>query len=298
MEEKWLKISERILETKYLDEGEETFSQVVNRMLDSFPEELSFKEEMKEHLERRAFLPGGRILYSLGSKRRKNLTLSNCFGMDDVLDTLEDITSTLQDSLLTMKAGGGVGYYFGKLRPKDAPLANGSKSSGVVSFMKLFDTGCNVIKAGNSRRGAQIAILPIWHPEILDFITCKQGTLNNELTNFNISVGIVDGFFEAVENDEMWKLVFPNYMEYRAEYEECWGSHKCRTLRDWETLINEKYNNPGDAVVCYETIKARDLYERIIRNAYDFAEPGLIFLDNINNSNPINYCETINVTNP
>ena len=240
-----------------------------------------------------SFLPAGRIQYTIGTKR-ENTTMSNCFVMPDVPDNMEGIMKILSDAAMTMKAGGGVGYYFGKLRPRYAPtITTIGSSSGPVSFMKIFDSMCQTIESAGGRRGAQIAILPVWHPDVLDFIVAKRGSLNNSLTNFNISVGVTDKFMEALEAGEDWDLVFPNYEDYKEQYDEHWSN--IDKIEDWVDLLGVPSEK---ALKVYKTLPARELWDAVLKNAYDFAEPGVVFLDKINENSPLNYTEFIHATNP
>jgi ribonucleotide reductase alpha subunit len=304
---------------KHVDDKEKKVSNEVKEMLDLILYKL-FSDQY--------FLPGGRITYSLGTPREKT-TLSNCFVMPDVEDTMEGILNCLKDSAITMKAGGGVGYYFGKLRPSGSKtMSSYGYASGPLSFMEIFNTMCETIKSAGGRRGAQIAILPIWHPDIEYFIEAKRGLENNAFKNFNFSIAITDEFMSAIENDLNWELKFPNYEEYPSLYKMLWNDENCKGLKHWEnfleTLLKASNDNalselktpyenyykaylsdtndgkdlPPLTYKVYKTVRARDLWEQIMKHAYEWSEPGVLFIDTINEFSPMSYIETINVTNP
>lgn len=183
----------------------------------------------------------------------------NCFVLRNVPDSMEGIMDVAKDAALTMKMGGGVGYYFGNIRPKGDEIKTlQSKASGPVSFMHIFDSVCKTIASAGNRRGAQMAVLPVWHPDIYEFVRCKHN--NTDLTAFNISVSVTDEFMIAVENKEYFSLRF-----------------------------NDKV---------YQEIYAPDLWNLIMESTKDWAEPGILFIDRINEMNNLYYCETIYAVNP
>ncbi|NOZ67918.1 MAG: adenosylcobalamin-dependent ribonucleoside-diphosphate reductase, partial [Deferribacteres bacterium] len=206
------------------------------------------------------FLPGGRVMNALGTSRSK-CTAMNCFVSPVIEDSMEGIFSVLHKAALTMQAGGGIGFDFSTLRPKDAPvLGVGSTSSGPISFMQVYDAMCRTISSSGHRRGAMMAVMRVDHPDIERFVTAKRGSENDALVNFNLSVLITDRFMEAVKNNGEWRLVF------------------------------------GGKV--YKTVSARALWDQILAHAYDYAEPGVLFIDRINRLNNLYYCEEIHATNP
>lgn len=206
------------------------------------------------------FLPAGRIL--AGSGTGTKLTLFNCFVMGQISDTIDGIFSALREGALTMQKGGGIGYDFSSLRPRGT-RADGSATvaSGPVSFMSVWDAMCGTLLSTGSRRGAMMATLRCDHPDILEFIHAKHSA--EKLTHFNLSVLVSDAFMAAVEKDDSWDLVFP----------------------------------PQGGKV-YKEMSARKLWQTIVQSAYDSAEPGIIFIDRINQLNNLAYCETITATNP
>jgi ribonucleoside-diphosphate reductase alpha chain len=194
-----------------------------------------------------------------GAGTGRKVTLHNCFVMGTIEDDMSSIFTHLKEAALTMQQGGGIGYDFSTLRPKGAPVMGvGADASGPLSFMDVWDSMCRTIMSAGSRRGAMMATLRCDHPDIEDFITAKQTP--GRLTMFNLSVLVTDAFMTAVKEDKDWHLTF--------------GGKVTRTL------------------------KAKALWDQIIRATYDFAEPGVIFIDRINARNNLAYCETISATNP
>ncbi len=231
----------------------------------------------------------GRALYSLGTDRSKQ-TLSNCFVVPIEKDSMVAIMEALKKASLTMQAGGGIGYNFSILRHKNSLIkTSGSKSSGVLSFMRIFDTTCGTIEAGGNRRGAQIAVLGVWHPDILEYIKCKRCEDNvpkeyRPYKNFNLSVFISDKFMEAVRKDADWDLVFPD-TTYKF-YDDVWDGN----INKWLDL--------GYPIEVFDTIKAKDLWDLIMESNYAFAEPGVLFEDTININNTLWMTEYILACNP
>ncbi|HVV65149.1 MAG TPA: adenosylcobalamin-dependent ribonucleoside-diphosphate reductase [Rhizomicrobium sp.] len=194
-----------------------------------------------------------------GAGAERNVTLFNCFVMGTIPDSMDGIFSHLREAALTLQQGGGIGYDFSTLRPKGSLVKGvGADASGPVSFMEVWDSMCRTIMSAGSRRGAMMATLACDHPDIEEFISAKRAA--GRLTNFNLSVLASDAFMRAVSEDGAWDLVF-----------------------DGRT---------------YKTLRARDLWDRIMRSTYDHAEPGVIFIDRINEENNLAYCETIRATNP
>ncbi|MFN3613400.1 MAG: adenosylcobalamin-dependent ribonucleoside-diphosphate reductase [Rubrimonas sp.] len=194
-----------------------------------------------------------------GAGAGRSVTLFNCFVMGTVPDSLDGIFSHLREAALTMQQGGGIGYDFSTIRPKGAPVKGvAADASGPLSFMDVWDAMCRTIMSAGARRGAMMATLRCEHPDIEQFIEAKRDPAR--LRNFNLSVLATDPFMQAVEADMPWDLVFEDRV--------------------------------------YRTVRARDLWNRIMKATYDVAEPGVIFIDRINKLNNLNYCETIAATNP
>jgi ribonucleoside-diphosphate reductase alpha chain len=226
------------------------------------------------------FLPGGRIQAGAGTAR--NVTLFNCFVMGTIEDSIPGIFSALQEAALTMQQGGGIGVDFSTLRPRGTPAKGaGNIASGAVSFMQIWDAMCGTILSTGARRGAMMATLRCDHPDIEEFVTAKHAS--GQLRRFNLSVEITDAFIAAVRGDEKWPLLFPA-TAFDGDGE--------TVLRDW----------PGAAapIACrvVKRIRARDLWRRILRAAYDYAEPGVLFIDRINRLNNLWYREQLTATNP
>ena len=194
-----------------------------------------------------------------GAGTGRSVTLFNCFVMGTITDSMDGIFSALREAALTLQQGGGIGYDFSTLRPRGAAVAGvGADASGPVSFMEVWDAMCRTIMSAGSRRGAMMATLRVDHPDIEEFIAVKRTP--GRLTNFNLSVLVSDAFMAAVEADGDWTLSF------------------------------------GDKT--YRTLKAKVLWDAIMRSTYDYAEPGVIFIDRINEANNLSYCEAIAATNP
>ena len=194
-----------------------------------------------------------------GAGSPRNVTLFNCFVMGDVPDDMSGIFDALKEAALTMQQGGGIGYDFSTLRPKGALVKGvGADASGPLSFMDVWDAMCRTIMSAGSRRGAMMAVLACDHPDIEAFIEAKREP--GRLRMFNLSVLVTDGFMRAVKEDAAWELKF--------------------------------------AGVTYKSLSARDLWDRIMRATYAYAEPGVVFIDTINRRNNLAYCETIHGTNP
>jgi len=217
-----------------------------------------WEEKFLAVLQGYKFLPAGRILANAGTSRAK-VTMFNCYVMGAIEDSMEGIFGAVTEAALTQKQGGGVGFDFSTIRPRgDFIRGVESQASGPVSFMQVFDATCRTVMSAGQRRGAQMAVLSVSHPDIEQFIVAKRG--NAALQMFNLSVAVTDAFMEAVKDDKNWDLTFAGKV--------------------------------------YKTVRARDLFDTIMRSTYDFAEPGFILIDRINRMNNLWYCETIRATNP
>jgi len=194
-----------------------------------------------------------------GAGTARKVTLFNCFVMGTIPDSMGGIFDMLKEAALTMQQGGGIGYDFSTIRPKGALVTGvAADASGPLSFMDVWDSMCRTIMSAGSRRGAMMATMRCDHPDIEDFITAKSEAAR--LRMFNVSVLVTDPFMAAVKANGPWDLVFDGKV--------------------------------------YQTVKARDLWNKIMRSTYDYAEPGVIFIDRINKANNLGYCETIAATNP
>jgi len=227
------------------------------------------------------FLPGGRILAGAGTDRQ--VTLFNCFVMGRIEDSVDGIFEALREGALTMQQGGGVGYDFSTLRPAGTIARHtGTIASGPVSFMRIWDSTCATMLSTGARRGAMIATLRVDHPDIEGFIDAKHQA--GELTHFNCSVLVTDAFMAAVHADADWPLVFPD-----AALGEDEGATVRREWPGFEVPV---------ACRVVRRVRARDLWERIMRATYSHAEPGVLFVDRINQWNNLGDRERISATNP
>ena len=249
-------ISEEIDKMKYRQEGE-TFDDKVRRIAGALHDTPEHKYELQDILGNMRFLPAGRVQNAVGSRRIT--TAYNCFVSGTIEDSMTNIMERASEAAETMRRGGGIGYDFSLLRPKgDLIKSLDSKSSGPVSFMGIFDSICQTIASSGHRRGAQMGVLRVDHPDIKDFLTAKRNA--DKLTGFNISVGVTDAFMEALKDEEEYELIF-------------------------------------DGVV-RGTENAQEIWEMIMSSTWDWAEPGVLFIDRIKEMNNLYYCEEIAATNP
>jgi ribonucleoside-diphosphate reductase alpha chain len=246
---------------------------------------------------------GGRITANLGVPGREATTLYNCFVINpkDIpfsdSDSIEGIYTMLKDQAQTLKSEGGYGMNFSWIRPNGSYVKGiDSRTPGVLNFMELWDTSSKIITMGSEkilggrkknekkkiRKGAMMGVLDCWHPEIEDFIEAKL--VEGRLSKFNISVGVTEGFMEAVLNDDDWQLKFPD--TEHPEYDKKWFGN----IYDWE--------DKGLPVIVHKTIKAKDLWKKITKSTYTRNDPGVLFLDIINKRNPLYYAERVETTNP
>ena len=265
-------ISEQIWDSKYRFKEsngipidmtvEDTWRRVAKHLASVESDPAHWEEVFYSALEDYKFLPAGRIIAGAGTGR--DVTLFNCFVMGTIPDSMAGIFDMLKEAALTMQQGGGIGYDFSTLRPKGA-LVKGvaADASGPLTFMDCWDSMCRTVMSAGSRRGAMMGTMRCDHPDIEAFIEAKRDAA--KLRMFNLSVLVTDDFMEAVRSDRLWRLHF----------EDCHG----------ETLMEK-------------VVGARDLWDKIMRATYAYAEPGVIFIDRINKMNPLNYMEKIAATNP
>jgi ribonucleoside-diphosphate reductase alpha chain len=241
-------------------------------------------------------IPAGRIMSNAGAQEHKPATsLINCVVSEHIKDSMRGIMGVAHDAALSLKAGCGVGYSFSTLRPKGAFVAGaGASTSGPLSFMDIYDKMCFTVASAGGRRGAQMATFDISHPDVRDFIKAKRE--DGRLRQFNLSLLITDEFMEAVETDSEWPLVFP--LHHKEVEEVDLNNHEQVVWREWP--IHEGYVVKDGLVACkvHKKIKARNLWDMIMSSTYDFAEPGFLLIDKINEMNNNWWCETIRATNP
>ena len=280
-------ISHDVLKEKYLKPGESGLEDVYRRVARALasvePEGEREKHEalFLENLHAGA-IGAGRIMSAAGTAIQA--TLINCFvqPVGDCIQGVDDggfpgIYEALREAAETMRRGGGVGYDFSRIRPRNAEVkGTSSMASGPCSYINVFDQSCSTVESAGARRGAQMGVLRIDHPDVQEFITAKRTP--GRWNNFNVSVGMSDAFMQALADDQPWELV-----------------HKAKP---GAALIAQGAFQRADGLWAYQTVAARELWDTVMRSAYDFAEPGILFLDNINQDNNLRYCESIAATNP
>ena len=269
---------------KYRTHAEETFEQCVERISKGLSDNSKHQRTLSDVLGNQRFLPAGRVQRAIGSELQ--VTAFNCFVSGTIQDTSEDIFNKVKEAFQTMRRGGGIGYDFSTIRPRGALISTlGSGSSGPIKFMDIFDATCKTVQSAGGRRGAQMGVLRVDHPDIEEFIdaktvpneddvrsagfltqdetaleVAKRISLRSQLSAFNVSVGVTDKFMSALENDTEYALTFKGKI--------------------------------------YGYRKARDVWDRLMSATWDWAEPGILFIDRINQLNNLYYCEKIAATNP
>ena len=248
---------------------------------------------------RHGAIPAGRIVSNAGALEHKPATSTiNCTVSGTILDSMDDILDKVHEAGLTLKAGCGIGYEFSTLRPKGAYVTGaGAYTSGPLSFMDIYDRMCFTVSSAGGRRGAQMATFDVGHPDILDFIRAKRE--DGRLRQFNLSLLITREFMEAVRNDAQWKLAFP-LMQPEVEHDGIdLGDPESVVWRSWPVHDGYVTNDLGK-VACrvYRSVRARRIWDVIMSSTYDFAEPGFILIDEINDMNNNWFCENIRATNP
>ncbi len=215
----------------------------------------------------------------------EGIVVHNCFVLpvsDDMGRRDDGIFQTLRNMALIHQTGGGTGFSFSRLRPKETVvISSGGKATGPVGFMRVYDLACEIVSQGGTRRGANMGVLRVDHPDIEEFITCK--TDEHAINNFNISVGVTDAFMRAVEDDEEWELRFPDVLH--------------PAYRTFNGTLEEA-EQAGIPIKVYRKVRARDLFDRIVRQAHRNGEPGILFLDAMNRANPCPHLGAYEATNP
>ena len=278
---------------------DETYQRVARALSD-----VEATPELREHWNerflwalRRGAIPAGRITSNAGALEHKPATSTiNCTVSGTVRDSMDDILEKVHEAGLTLKAGCGIGYEFSTLRPRGAYVSGaGAYTSGPLSFMDIYDKMCFTVSSAGGRRGAQMGTFDVSHPDVKEFIRAKRE--DGRLRQFNLSLLITDGFMQAVEHDQDWPLVFPVHVKEKDEVVLDDASQV--VWREWPT--HENYVEREDGLVAckiYGHIRARHLWDMIMVSTYDYAEPGFILIDKVNEMNNNWWCEHIRATNP
>ena len=252
-----LPISQEIDKMKYR-QTDESFDEKIKRIAKTLSDGIEHQYELEEILGEMRFLPAGRVQSAIGSRRIT--TAYNCFVSGTIEDSMNDIMARAAEAAETMRRGGGIGYDFSTIRPRGDEIKSlQSKSSGPVSFMGIFDAVCQTIASSGHRRGAQMGVLRVDHPDIHEFVMAKRNS--DKLTGFNVSVGITDKFMQALDTED----------------------------GEFDLTFEGKV---------YKTIDAKELWNEIMQSTWDWAEPGVLFIDKIQDMNNLWYCEDIAATNP
>ena len=279
---------------------DDTYKRVARALADVEREEV--REQWYERFLwalRRGAIPAGRITSNAGAQEHKPATSTiNCTVSGTIYDSMDNILRRVHEAGLTLKAGCGIGYEFSTLRPRGAYVSGaGAYTSGPLSFMDIYDKMCFTVSSAGGRRGAQMGTFDVGHPDVMEFIRAKRE--NGRLRQFNLSLLITDEFMQAVKADREWKLAFPiSLKEYEAEKPDLSDPSKV-IWREWP--IHEGYVvNEEGLVACkvYKQLPARRMWDVIMTSTYDFAEPGFILIDRVNEMNNNWWCEDIRATNP
>ncbi|MCL6619320.1 adenosylcobalamin-dependent ribonucleoside-diphosphate reductase [Thermomonas hydrothermalis] len=265
--------------------------------VEATPELRHYWQERFTWALRRGAIPAGRITSNAGAQEHKPATSTiNCTVSGTIEDSMDGILEKVHEAGLTLKAGCGIGYEFSTLRPKGAFVAGaGAYTSGPMSFMDIYDKMCFTVSSAGGRRGAQMGTFDVSHPDVKDFIRAKRE--DGRLRQFNLSLLITDDFMRAVEQDADWPLVFPVNIKERDDID--LNDPTQVVWRDWPTQRNYIVSEDG-RVACkiYGHIRARHLWDMIMVSTYDYAEPGFILIDRVNEMNNNWWCENIRATNP
>ena len=248
---------------------------------------------------RRGAIPAGRIVSNAGARDHKPATSTiNCTVSGLVKDSMYDILDKVHEAGLTLKAGCGIGYEFSTLRPKGAYVSGaGAYTSGPLSFMDIYDKMCFTVSSAGGRRGAQMATFDVGHPDVKNFVRAKRE--DGRLRQFNMSLLITDEFINAVKADQQWKLAFP--LTAKEVEEDGIDVADGENVIWRESPCTQGYVTNADGLVAckvFDTIKARRLWDMIMASTYDYAEPGFILIDKVNEMNNNWFCENIRATNP
>ena len=284
-----------------LDETmDDTYQRIARALADVEPEDR--REHWYERFVwalRNGAIPAGRIVSNAGALAHKPATSTiNCTVSGTIRDSMDDILGKVHEAGLTLKAGCGIGYEFSTLRPRGAYVTGaGAYTSGPLSFMDIYDRMCFTVSSAGGRRGAQMGTFDVGHPDAMEFVRAKRE--NGRLRQFNLSLLITDEFMQAVADDAPWRLAFPISMKELKDEQ--------LDLEDGEQVVWREWPCDGDyvrdeagLVACkvYKTVPARRMWDVIMTSTYDFAEPGFVLIDRVNEMNNNWWCETIRATNP
>ena len=279
---------------------DDTYKRVARALADVESEHL--REQCYEEFLwalRNGAIPAGRIISNAGAQQHKPATSTiNCTVSGTVADSMDNILNKVHEAGLTLKAGCGIGYEFSTLRPKGAYVTGaGAYTSGPLSFMDIYDKMCFTVSSAGGRRGAQMGTFDIGHPDVMEFIRAKRE--NGRLRQFNLSLLVTDEFMQAVKNDADWQLAFPvtpkeveqDQLDVQDEAQFVW--------REWPESDNYVRNEAG-LVACkiFKTLPACRVWDLIMASTYDFAEPGFVLIDEVNEMNNNWFIENIRATNP
>jgi ribonucleoside-diphosphate reductase alpha chain len=279
---------------------DDTYKRVARALADVEREEV--REQWYERFLwalRRGAIAAGRVTSNAGALEHKPATSTiNCTVSGIIQDSMDNILRKVHEAGLTLKAGCGIGYCFSTLRPRGAYVSGaGAYTSGPLSFMDIFDKMCFTVSSAGGRRGAQMGTFDVGHPDVMEFIRAKRES--GRLRQFNLSLLVTDEFISAVRENRDWKLAFPILLkEYESERPDLNDASKF-VWREWEIHDNYVVNDQG-LVACriYKTLPARRMWDVIMTSTYDFAEPGFILIDRVNEMNNNWWCENIRATNP
>jgi len=279
---------------------DDTYKRVARALADV--ELPDVREQWYEHFLwalRRGAIPAGRVTSNAGALAHKPATSTiNCTVSGTIRDSMDDILGKVHEAGLTLKSGCGIGYEFSTLRPRGAYVSGaGAYTSGPLSFMDIYDKMCFTVSSAGGRRGAQMGTFDVGHPDAMEFVRAKRE--NGRLRQFNLSLLITDDFMQAVREDREWKVAFPlSRKEYETDRPDLTDTNKF-LWREWPVHENYVVNDEG-LVACkvYKTLPARRMWDVIMSSTYDFAEPGFILIDRVNEMNNNWWCENIRATNP
>ncbi len=279
---------------------QDTYTRVANALADvEAPEKRDeWYARFVWALERGA-IPAGRIMSNAGAQAHKPATSTiNCTVSGTISDSMDDILNKVHEAGLTLKAGCGIGYEFSTLRPKGAYVSGaGAYTSGPLSFMDIYDKMCFTVSSAGGRRGAQMGTFDVGHPDVLEFIKAKRE--DGRLRQFNLSLLVTKDFMEAVKNESDWKLSFPVTEKEAREDKLDVNDPEQVIWREWPQ--KGKYiTNAAGLVACkvYRKLPAKRLWDAIMSSTYDFAEPGFVLVDKVNEMNNNWFDENIRATNP